>query len=299
MTLAQAIPDYLVYLRDIARRAPATISAYRSDLSHFAGSRSDLPGLELGAITPAHTDVWQATLRHLSDATVRRALNSLSSLFRWAIRSGYVAANPVDHAQRPRKRRRVAPTPGTEEVAAVLAAARGDTERAAILLMATSGLRRAEMLSLDWRAVDMQRRRLVIRGKGDKDRELLVFAEALAALYALHASAGFPTAGPVLRGRKGEALQKSTLQRWFNTWLERSGLREGGKNRYTLHSLRRFAAKHWLHNGLNIRQVQLLLGHEDLQTTILYLNYDMEEIARAAEGISFGLQPVSTIRPVG
>ena len=61
------------------------------------------------------------------------------------------------------------------------------------------------------------------------------------------------------------------------------------RNRYSLHSLRRFAAKRWLESGLNIRQVQLLLGHEDLQTTILYLNYDLDEIQRVAAQVSFGL----------
>jgi len=54
------------------------------------------------------------------------------------------------------------------------------------------------------------------------------------------------------------------------------------RNRYSLHSLRRFAAKRWLDSGLNIRQVQALLGHEDLGTTIRYLNYDLDEIQRAA-----------------
>gem|GEM_PF-5689596 len=47
---------------------------------------------------------------------------------------------------------------------------------------------------------------------------------------------------------------------------------------YTLHSLRRFAAKQWLAGGLNIRQVQLLLVHEDLQTTMLYLSCHFEEL---------------------
>jgi site-specific recombinase XerD len=56
--------------------------------------------------------------------------------------------------------------------------------------------------------------------------------------------------------------------------------------------LRRFAAKHWLESGLNIRQIQMLLGHEDLQTTILYLNYDLDEIQRAANTVDFRLRPM-------
>ena len=92
----------------------------------------------------------------------------------------------------------------------------------------------------------------------------------------------------MFRGRQGGALKESTLQRWFNSWLERAGLRGQGQNRYTIHSLRRFAAKQWLNSGLNIRQVQILLGHRDLSTTIRYLNYDLEEIQQAAGAVDFG-----------
>jgi integrase len=49
---------------------------------------------------------------------------------------------------------------------------------------------------------------------------------------------------------------------------------------YTLHSLRRFAAKGRLDSGLNIRQVQVLLGHQDLQTTTIHLNHDLDELQR-------------------
>ena len=93
----------------------------------------------------------------------------------------------------------------------------------------------------------------------------------------------------MFRGRQGGPIRASTLQRWLNHWLTEAGLRDGQGNRYTLHSLRRFAAKQWLTSGLNIRQVQMLLGHEDLQTTMLYLSYDFEEIHRDAIAVHFGL----------
>jgi len=226
-----------------------------------------------------------ASMRDLSDATVRRSLNALSGLFRWAVRFGYTSANPVDLIDRPREKRRIEPCPTQEEVAALLRAARGHAERAALLALSTSGLRRAELLSLKWEDVDLQSRRMRLRGKGDKDREVLVFEELLACLYTLRAEQELPQSGPVLRGRQGRPLQMSTLNRWMKCWLSRAEI----GTRYTLHSLRRFAAKSWLDLGLNIRQVQLLLGHESLETTILYLNYSFEEIQRATTGISFTL----------
>lgn len=76
--------------------------------------------------------------------------------------------------------------------------------------------------------------------------------------------------------------------------FEAAGLRHHERNRYTLDSLRRYAAKGWLGSGLNIRQVQLLLGHECLQAPILYLNHDLEKengarVAQAPGSLTGGL----------
>jgi integrase len=131
----------------------------------------------------------------------------------------------------------------------MLAATHGLTERTILLALATSGPRRAEALGLDWHHVDLQGRQLHVRGKGDKDRPVVIFGDLPASRHALHAQQVFPREGPVFRGRQGRPLQKSTLQRWLNRWLDVAGLRTEGRNALTLHSLRRFAAKQWLDNG--------------------------------------------------
>jgi integrase len=62
---------------------------------------------------------------------------------------------------------------------------------------------------------------------------------------------------------------------------------------YVIELMRR-NTKRWLEGGLNIRQVQLLLGHSDLQVTMQYLSYDFEEVQRQAGRVDFGL----TLEPV-
>jgi integrase/recombinase XerC len=291
VTITQGIDEYLDYLQTVARRSPNTITAYRFDLARFLRFLENQGDTDLAQVDPALIERWTASMRHLSDATVRRALNSLSGLFKWAVRFGHAQANPLDQVHRPKTRRRIPKTPRPEEVQALLDATRSPTERAALLALATSGLRRAELLALTWPDVDLPNRRLRIRGKGDKQREVLIFDDLLPPLYALHAEHRFPASGPVFRGRQGGPLQISTLARWFSHWLQAAELTAAG---YTLHSLRRFAAKRWLDSGLNIRHVQMLLGHESVQTTILYLNYDLDEIQRAAATVDFRLRPLTT-----
>jgi integrase/recombinase XerC len=286
MTISEAITAHLDYLATVARRSPQTITAYGYDLARFTHFMDEQGKTDLAAVDPATVERWMASMRDLSVATVRRALNSLSGLFKWAIRFGHATTNPLDHVHRPKAHRRIPKTPCPDEVQAMLAGTRGQTERATLLALATSGLRRAELLALTWTDVDLPNRRLRICGKGDKQREALIFDDLLPLLCALQAEQCFPTSGPVFRGRQGGPLQLSTLARWFGHWLRVADLSAAG---YTLHSLRRFAAKRWLESGLNVRQVQMLLGHEDLKTTILYLNYDVDEIQRAAAQVSFGL----------
>ena len=289
VALTRAVDEYLDYLTTVARRSPLTVQGYRADFRRLLAFLDHPESTALGDISPQLLERWTASMRALSDASVRRALNAVSSLFRWACRCGYACGNPVDLVERPRKRQQVQPCPSPAEVSALLDATKGPTERAALLAMATSGLRRAELLALDWRDVDLPGRRLRIHGKGDKQREVTIFEELLVALHALQTQAGFPTEGPVFCGRLGRPLQQSALQAWLNKWLSAAGLRDDTGNRYTLHSFRRFAAKRWLEGGLNIRQVQLLLGHSDLQVTMQYLSYDFEEVQRQAGRVDFGL----------
>jgi site-specific recombinase XerD len=285
VTLDQAMPGFLDYLDAVARKAPATISAYRADLARFRTFLGDQVTMPLADVSAPLVEHWMASMRHLSDSTVRRSLNALSGLFRWAVRLGHATSNPLDLVERPKTKRHIEPCPTREEVAAMLRASRGRAERGALLALATSGLRRAELISLPWEHVDLAGRRMRIRGKGDKDREVPIFEELLMEPYALRAEHALPQTGPVFRGRQGSPLQLSTLQRWLKSWLRRATIVAP----YTLHSLRRFVAKTWLDRGLNTRQVQLLLGHESVDTTILYLNYAFEEVHNSAMKISFGL----------
>lgn len=274
VSVRDAAGKYLQYLEAVSRRSRATVQAYHWDLQrllNYLGDRADMP---LRQLNDVEVEEWIASMHHLKVATVKRSLNALGGLFRWGKRYGYVSSSPVDLIERPKAKRAIQPCPAKVEVASMLAACRGHAERAALLAMATSGLRRGELLSLTWENVDLHERHMKIMGKGDKERLVVVFDELLSELHVLRTAQGFPAAGPVFRGRQGKPLQISTLQRWFGSWLRRAHVNSG----YTLHSLRRFAAKSWLDHGLNIRQVQLLLGHESLETTILYLNYSFEEI---------------------
>ena len=192
LTVEQLITEYLDYLHAVGRRSPATISAYRSDLSKFRAFLGDGGQYALSDIDAPVVERWIASMRGLSTATVRRAVHALSALYRWAIKFGHTKTNPIDRVDTPKAKIRIQPCPRPGEVKAMIEGCNGDGERAALLALATSGLRRAELLALTWQDVDLQRRRLRIRGKGDKEREVLVFEELGATPEDMEGMANYP-----------------------------------------------------------------------------------------------------------
>lgn len=182
----------------------------------------------------------------------------------------------MDRIERPSHKRRIHPTPSDQQVQQLLDAAPNHQQRTIILLLATTGLRRSELIQLRAGDVKLADRRITVHGKGDKQRQVIISKELARALRRHLASADITCdRDPFFVAKQGGPLQKSALHRWFSRWLRNARL---GDKSYTLHSLRRYAATHWLRSGLNLRQIQILLGHEDPRTTAQYLDYDLEMI---------------------
>lgn len=164
-----------------------------------------------------------------------------------------------------------------EEVARIMGNVELQRHRTPLRLIYCCGLRLDELVHLT--IDDIEPTQLIVRdGKGGKDRNVplsdRMYAD-LRAYWAKHRNAKwiFPSAG---RGHPNNAKQrmgeseapigKGSLQLALHKALELSGVRK----KATIHTLRHSYATHLLAMGVNIRQLQLYLGHEDIKTTILY-----------------------------
>lgn len=145
-------------------------------------------------------------------------------------------------------------------------------DRCMFELMYGCGLRGNELCSLDVTDVDLSSRELYIRrGKGDKER-IVPFGENCRELLEKWISVSrawfiSSDSGPLFSNQYGGRLSTSTLRDRFSRRLEAVGLDGMG---FSPHSLRHSCATHLLENGADIRFVQELLGHESIETTVLY-----------------------------
>ena len=160
----------------------------------------------------------------------------------------------------------------------------GKPERDRLLLavMAYGGLRRGEVVGLDWDDVDLSRRLLrVRRAKGGRQRTIPIHP-ALAPLFAEYYATRVPLSNQALFvGVQGNRLHYTQLGQVFRRYVAASGV--GERKRVTPHTLRHVFATELLRAGANLRQIQELLGHKHLDSTQRYTRVNAHELRGAVK----------------
>jgi len=257
-----------------ARLAPRTVESYRRDLEH-ATTRLGRP---LGSAGVEELERYLAELRAagLSNATVARRLAALRAFYRHQHLLGTRADNPAASIDSPRRIRRLPRTLSPAEAERLVEAARGTTpldlrNTALVELLYGSGLRISEALGLERGAVHLDERLVRCVGKGGKERVVPIGRRAADALRR-YLARGRPyldrrTRPELFLNARGGALTRAGAFLILRGIAERAGFQPG---RVHPHLLRHSFATHLLEGGADLRSVQEMLGHADLQTTELY-----------------------------
>jgi integrase/recombinase XerC len=291
----ELIERFLEHLALERSFSPHTVRAYRGDLERFhLFLARDFLGVEPGAVAPSQVDplAVRSFLAALARAGVGarsagRALSAVRSLFRFACREGVVAANPAAGVRTPKHPKNLPRhlRPGeTEDL--IEAPAAGEPlalrDRAILELLYASGLRVGELVSLDWRDLDVGGRVLRVAGKGGKERMVPFGRPAAAALSAWfkvweevrEAAGGRGRGEPVFLNHRGGRLSARSVRRIVDRYTGAAGLAPGVHP----HTLRHTFATHLLEGGADLRTIQELLGHSSLATTQRYTHLDVERL---------------------
>ncbi len=275
--------------------AANTLASYERDLTdlrEFLGSRRQ-------SLTEAATSDLSAYLTHLSAqgfaaTSQARRLSSMRQFYRFLYSEGLRSDDPTGIIEAPKKGVALPKTMSVADVnrllglAAQEAATEGPGQLARIrmhllleLLYAT-GMRVSELVALPVKVLRQEGRFLMIRGKGNKDRMVLLSRTAIEAMEKYEA------ARKALASEKGKAAKKAEAT--DSPWLFPSNSKEGYLPRQVFardlkdiairaglppsavspHVLRHAFASHLLQNGADLRAVQELRGHSDISTTQIY-----------------------------
>ncbi len=280
---------YLHHLAHERRLSPLTLTNYRRDLT---GIDAWLEAAGLGPWTELDAQAVRryAAARHRGGAsgrTVQRELSALRGLYRYLLREGRIGHNPALGVRAPKVKRKLPATLGADQLCSLLdhtpTAADGAEplllrDTAMIELFYSSGLRLAELISVNLGDIDPAEAILTVLGKGAKTRRVPVGSKALAAIRAwlqvrgLLANPGEPA---LFVSSRGTRIHPRTVERRVQAWAQEQGAQRG----IHPHLLRHSFATHLLESSGDLRAVQELLGHADIATTQIYTHLDFQHLA--------------------
>ncbi|WP_420237395.1 site-specific tyrosine recombinase [Telmatobacter bradus] len=279
--------DYQAYLRVEKGLRPLTCEAYLGDLRTFAEFLEERNGILLTAVREDVAAFLEHLRAHAIDArSAARKLSCLRGFYKWLLLDRRIHHDPTIHIESP-KSWKVLPKSLTEsEVNAMLdraavaaahpqARATDLRDRAILELLYAGALRVSELVNLATSDLALDQGRVMVRGKGDKERVVPLGRTAIEALEH-YLREGRPHLERIRTRRKAGVVKSERAWLFLSLRgmpLTRQGVWQMMKlmdGKSSPHQLRHSCATHMVEHGADLRSVQTLLGHADISTTQIY-----------------------------
>lgn len=313
----QILREFLIYHENIKGQSPLTISEYYLDLRMFLRfiklmrndmsmstelADIDIQDIDLDFIRGIDTsDVFDflsylandraidpqsaAPEYGISPSARARKLSSIKSFYKYlTVRTKQLEENPVAELEYPKLRKSLPKYLTLEQSSALLQAVSGQNEKrdyAILMLFLNCGIRRSELVGLN--LTDVYEDRIRVVGKGNKERFVYFGSACRKAIdaYLVEREQKVLTDNRALFGsRDGNRISVTAVHRLVKKALLQAGL---DSTQFSAHKLRHTAATMMLSGGVDVKTVQEVLGHENLNTTQIYTHIENTELKIAAE----------------
>ena len=182
----------------------------------------------------------------------------------------------VDDIKNPKKGKKLPTVLTKEEVRALIKAGKVGRDRLIIEFLYSSGCRVSEAVSMKITDLNLKERLAKVRGgKGNKDRIIVLSQKWISSLKRYLKRRKIPSEY-IFSKKNGKPISVDTIQRIIRDSTEKAGI----PKKVTPHALRHSFATHLLDNGENIRKIQELLGHSNLNTTQIYTKVSVEGLKK-------------------
>ena len=261
-----------------------TLAAYRRDLIR---TERWLRGNSKSLVSASGLDLHQYMAnifdKGAASSTAARWLSSIKGFYKYAISSNKLSRDPSDTLVHPKKDRTLPISLSSVEVETLLAmpdltASVGYRDRTMLELLYACGLRITELVTIEFKHVNMRQGVIRILGKGGKERLVPIGEEALNWLgkYITEVRSEFPDSHSryLFLTKRGGCMTRQNF--WYS--IKKYAAAGGIKTTISPHTLRHAFATHLLDNGADLRAVQMMLGHSDLSTTQIYTHVAQERL---------------------
>jgi integrase/recombinase XerC len=284
------IDRFLGHLSGERRMSRHTVSAYRRDLRTLVDFCDKRKLRDWRDLDHAHIRNYAAHehRRGIGPRSIQRRLSAVRSFFEYLQREKHSSRNPATDVRAPKAAKRLPVTLDADQMAKLLEFRVDDTlsarDKAIMELFYSSGLRLAELQSLDLQDIDLADATVRVLGKGGRTRIVPVGRQAVAAVkewLKVRAALLKPRPGAaentaVFVSRGGKRLGARAIQLRVESWARAQGL----SARVHPHMFRHSFASHLLESSQDLRGVQELLGHSDIGTTQIYTHLDFQHLSK-------------------
>jgi integrase/recombinase XerC len=213
--------------------------------------------------------------------TIVRRVSSLRSFFKFAFNQKMIEVNPMEEIETPKSDKKIPISLSYEQVQIIftqpdIQTYLGFRDRTIMELFYSSGLRVSELIAMNREDFDPDNLLIKLKGKGKKERIVPITKNAASWIqsYLNHPERFLDVDGhlaqvdadAIFLNKLGTRLTTRSVDRNFERYLTLSGL--AGK--VTPHTIRHTIATHWLENGMDLKTIQVILGHSSLSTTTIY-----------------------------
>lgn len=270
------IQDFIYYIEVVKGSSEHTLRNYRLDLKAF---EAFVQGREVDKKMIRHYLVYFQR-KGASKRTVLRHLSSIRSFCKYLVKEKKIKENPAIDIGSPKLDKPLPKALSYQEVETLFKQPNTDEflglrDRVIMELFYSSALRVSELASLSRADFDFKSRSLRVRGKGKKER-IVPMTRSVAEWiqtylkdsrrYEEGKPHGQKDSDAIFLNRWGNRLTVRSIERLFKNYLRKSGL----AGNITPHTIRHTIATHWLEEGMDLKTIQVLLGHASLTATTIY-----------------------------
>jgi integrase/recombinase XerD len=292
MKWQNAIRDYQLYLKIERGLAQNTIDSYSRDLEKLIlfldENEIDFTPISIDAATVKEFNY--AIAKKINPRSQARIISGLRSFFDYLVFEDYRETNPTDLVEAPKIGRKLPDTLSVDEINELISAVdlghpQGERNRTILETLYSCGLRVSELITLKISDLFFEEGFIKVTGKGNKERFVPIHynAQKYITIYITEIRSHLKPAksfeDTLFLNRRSKGL---TRQMIF-TILKELAVKINLNKKISPHTLRHSFATHLLKNGADLRAIQLMLGHESITTTEVYVHVDKTYLKEVVE----------------
>lgn len=222
-----------------------------------------------------HLATYQAT-RKVCNATIDNRRRILSSFFSWLTKEEYIDKNPILRISKIKSEKEIK-IPFSDNDLENLRDCASNTrnpqrDRALIEFLLSTGCRVSEVVSLELSSVDFLKCECIVHGKGNKNRKVYISERAMYHMKK-YLTTRTKTSTYLFANRNGEKWSKQSIEKIIKTIAKEANVDNAHPHRF-----RRTFATNSLNKGMPVQHLQKILGHQSLDTTMIYCQVDEDLI---------------------